>query len=65
VSVLSLVWGLAIVIPSLSLLVRRLHDGNLSGWYVLLALIPLAGALILLVFTVRDSNPEGQRFDRL
>ncbi|MDQ1575803.1 MAG: hypothetical protein QOH55_953 [Microbacteriaceae bacterium] len=64
VGTLYVIWALAIAIPALALLVRRLHDGNLSGWYVLLGLIPFAGALILLIFTVRDSNPEGQRFDR-
>jgi uncharacterized membrane protein YhaH (DUF805 family) len=64
VRVLSLAWEVAILIPSLALLVRRLHDGNRSGWYVLLGLIPVAGGLILLIWSARDSTPEGQRFDR-
>ena len=38
---------LALFVPSQAVLVRRLHDVNLSGWYALLGLIPLLGGLIL------------------
>jgi len=44
------------VIPSLAVLVRRLHDINRSGWWVLLSFIPLGG-LVILVFTLLDSDP--------
>ena len=49
--------------PSLALTVRRLHDVNMSGWMVLLGLIPFVGGLIVLIFTLLPSKPEGQRFD--
>lgn len=62
--ILALVWGLAIIVPSLAVAVRRLHDANFSGWMYLLGLIPLAGSIIILVFTLLPSRPEGQRFDR-
>ena len=43
---------LALVIPSLAVGVRRLHDTNRSGWWLLIAFIPILGALALLVFFV-------------
>lgn len=57
-------WGVATVIPSLALAVRRLHDVNLSGWLILVALVPILGGLALLVMTILPSNPQGQRFDQ-
>ncbi|MFW0775193.1 DUF805 domain-containing protein [Paenarthrobacter nitroguajacolicus] len=55
---------LAVLIPSIALLVRRLHDGNFSGWLALLGLIPFVGGLAILVFALLPSNPAGQRFDQ-
>ena len=43
---------LALLIPSIAVGVRRLHDTGRSGWWLLIALIPLIGAIVLLVFTV-------------
>lgn len=43
--------------------VRRLHDANYSGWMILLGLVPFVGGIILLVFTVMEPKPEGQRLD--
>ncbi|MEH0109311.1 DUF805 domain-containing protein [Tersicoccus sp. MR15.9] len=57
------VYALAVLIPQLALTVRRLHDGNFSGWMILLGLIPFVGGLIVLVLTLLPSNPQGQRFD--
>ncbi|MDQ0754227.1 DUF805 domain-containing protein [Arthrobacter sp. B3I4] len=62
--ILAVVWGLATIVPSLALSVRRLHDVNMSGWMLLIVLVPFLGALALLVFMVLPSNPAGQRFDR-
>jgi uncharacterized membrane protein YhaH (DUF805 family) len=61
--ILTGIWLVAVIVPSLALTVRRLHDVNFSGWMVLLGLVPLVGGIILLVFTLMDSKPEGQRFD--
>lgn len=47
---------LAAAIPMWALSVRRLHDTGRSGWYLLLSLIPLVGAIILLVFLCTDSQ---------
>jgi uncharacterized membrane protein YhaH (DUF805 family) len=57
------IWGLATLIPSLALVVRRLHDVNFSGWMILLGLVPFLGGLALLIFMILPSKPEGQRFD--
>lgn len=43
---------LALLVPSQAVLVRRLHDANLSGWYALLGLIPLLGGLMLLALAL-------------
>ncbi|QPB83175.1 DUF805 domain-containing protein [Pseudoalteromonas rubra] len=54
---LSGLYALAIIIPSIALSVRRLHDTGRSGWWVLLSLIPLIGPIVLIVFYVMDSKP--------
>ncbi|MGC5004507.1 DUF805 domain-containing protein [Streptomyces sp. NBC_00353] len=53
------IYYLAVLLPSLGVLVRRLHDTGRSGWWVLFAAIPLAGPITLLVFLVS----EGERSD--
>ncbi len=63
-SALGGIWFLATVVPSLAVAVRRLHDANLSGWLLLLALIPVLGWIILIVLLAQRENPLGQRFDR-
>ena len=63
-TILLVIWGLATIVPSLALTVRRLHDSNKSGWLILLGLIPFAGAIILFVFAVLAPDPAGQRFDQ-
>ncbi len=60
--VIGLVYSLAVFIPALAVTVRRLHDTNRSGWWVLIAFVPLIGAIVLLVFMVLDSQPGENRF---
>jgi uncharacterized membrane protein YhaH (DUF805 family) len=55
--------GLAVIIPNLSVFVRRLHDSDLSGWFYFLTVIPGFGAIITVVFALLPSNPAGARFD--
>ncbi|WP_434318513.1 DUF805 domain-containing protein [Leifsonia sp. P73] len=57
-------WGLAILVPSIALIWRRLHDANLPGPLFFLGFIPFVGWIILLVFYLLPSKPEGARFDR-
>ncbi|OCC11665.1 DUF805 domain-containing protein [Streptomyces sp. PTY087I2] len=57
-SFLSYIYTLAILIPSLAVGVRRLHDTGRSGWWLLIALVPLVGAIILIVFLASEGKPE-------
>jgi len=63
-TIVLIIWALATLVPSLALVVRRLHDVNMSGWLALIAFVPFLGALALLVFMILPPNPAGQRFDR-
>ena len=62
VGLLTGLYALAMIIPSLAVLVRRLHDTDHSGWWVLIGLVPLIGGIVLLVFCVQDSQPDENRF---
>lgn len=61
---LFLVFGLAHLVPSIALQVRRLHDAGFSGFCSFIILVPYVGGLVLLVMSVLPSKPEGARFDR-
>lgn len=70
-----LLLSLGLLVPSIAVAVRRLHDLNKSGWYYLIGLIPLVGPIILLVWFFTDGdrfankygedpkNPTGPVFD--
>ena len=60
--IVGLVWILVTIVPALAVLVRRLHDTGKSGWWALVGLLPLVGAIVLLVFTVTDSTPGENKF---
>ena len=53
---LSYVYSLATLIPSIALCVRRLHDIGKCGWWWLLAFVPLVGAIILIVWFCRAGD---------
>lgn len=53
---------LGLLLPGLGLAVRRLHDINKSGWYLLLALIPIVGAIILIVWFCKESEPQTNQY---
>jgi uncharacterized membrane protein YhaH (DUF805 family) len=63
-SILSALWSLATLVPNLALSTRRLHDTNRSGFWIFLALIPVVGGIILIVWCAGQTNPYGARFDR-
>lgn len=62
IGTLSLLYTLGLLVPSIAILARRLHDTGKSGWWMLLALIPLVGAIIVLVFTIMDSEKESNQY---
>jgi uncharacterized membrane protein YhaH (DUF805 family) len=59
---LSGIFGLATLVPSIAVSVRRLHDIDRTGWWVLIGLVPLIGWIVLLVFHVQDSTPGTNRY---
>jgi uncharacterized membrane protein YhaH (DUF805 family) len=59
---LSGIYTLAVLIPGIAVSVRRLHDTERSGWWLLIALVPLIGAIVLLVFMVQDSKPGQNQY---
>jgi uncharacterized membrane protein YhaH (DUF805 family) len=62
VGLLSGIYGLAIIVPSIAVSVRRLHDIDRTGWWVLIGLVPVIGPIVLLVFAVLDGTPGENRF---
>ena len=62
IGLLSAIYSLAVLAPGLAVSVRRLHDTDRSGWWLLIGFVPLIGAVVLLVFLVLDSQPGANRF---
>lgn len=53
---------LAILVPSISVAIRRLHDTGRSGWWILIALVPFIGGIALIVFYAMDSQPSANKW---
>jgi uncharacterized membrane protein YhaH (DUF805 family) len=62
IGLLGCIYSLLVLIPSIAVGVRRLHDTDRSGWWLLLALVPFIGIIVLIVFFVMDSTPGDNRF---
>ena len=60
--IVSGVAGLALLLPGLGLAVRRLHDIGKSGWWLLIGLIPLIGAIILLIWYCKESQMQPNEY---
>ncbi len=56
-----LVYQVAMLIPSIAVAVRRLHDTDHCGWWIFISMIPI-GNIVLLVFMLRDSQPGPNRY---
>ncbi len=59
---LYLIVGLALLLPAIAVGVRRLHDTNKSGWFLLISLIPLVGGIILIVFMATPGDPGTNQY---
>ncbi|WP_103535919.1 DUF805 domain-containing protein [Streptomyces sp. SM11] len=59
---LSYIYTVAILVPALAVGVRRLHDTGRSGWWLLIALVPLVGAIVLIVFLASEGKPETNQY---
>ncbi|MEZ5554085.1 DUF805 domain-containing protein [Haliea sp.] len=62
VGLLGGIYWLAVLIPAIAVAVRRLHDTGRTGWWLLLAFIPVIGGLVLLIFMVFDSEPGDNQY---
>lgn len=60
IGIFSSIYTLAILIPSLAVTVRRLHDTNRSAWWLLISLIPIIGLIVLTVFYCQDSKEDNK-----
>jgi uncharacterized membrane protein YhaH (DUF805 family) len=49
-------YAIAVLIPSIGVAIRRLHDTNKSGWFLLIGLIPFVGFIILIVFYAMEGT---------
>ena len=61
VPVLTIAYSLATMVPAIAVAIRRLHDTDRSGWWLLLGLVPF-GSIVILVFDCLDSTPWPNRY---
>ena len=53
---LSYIYSLALLVPSIAIGVRRLHDIGKSGWWLLISLVPLIGGIWLIILMVKEGD---------
>ena len=61
-AIIPLLYSLAVLIPGFAVFFRRLHDTGRSGWWWLLAFIPIIGWIVLIVFCCLDSQPGENQY---
>lgn len=59
---LGIIFNLAVMVPTIALSARRLHDMNWSGWWQLLYIIPIVGLVLLLVMLFKGPTDADNRF---
>ena len=62
IMVFQVIAGVALLLPNLAVAVRRLHDTDRTGWWLLIGLVPVVGTIVLLVFMLFDSDPEANKY---
>ena len=60
--ILSGIYALGVMIPGMAVSVRRLHDTGRSGWWLLIAFVPVVGAIVFFYLMALDSNPETNEY---
>ncbi len=60
--ILGLILSLGLLVPSLAVSIRRLHDTERSGWWILIGFVPLVGFIVLLVFMCLEGTSGPNRF---
>ncbi|SMF02245.1 Uncharacterized membrane protein YhaH, DUF805 family [Tistlia consotensis] len=59
---ISSLFSLAVLLPNLAVGARRLHDGERSGWWLLIGFLPVIGVIVLIVFFVQDGTVGPNRY---
>lgn len=59
---LTSLYMLLVLLPGIAVAVRRLHDTGRSGWWILLALIPVAGIIALIAIMCIEGTPAPNRY---
>lgn len=62
IPVVGFIWAIGVIVPGISLCVRRLHDIGKSGWWWFISMIPLAGGIIMLIWMCKDSEPGANQW---
>ena len=60
--ILSSLYSLAVLSPSLAVSARRLHDTGRSGWWILISLVPVIGWIVIIYFLVQDSEAGDNKY---
>jgi uncharacterized membrane protein YhaH (DUF805 family) len=61
-AILTFLATLALILPSLAVSVRRLHDTGKSGWWILISFVPIVGPVVLLVFVLSGGDPAANQY---
>lgn len=59
---ISIIYSLGVLLPSIAVAIRRLHDTDRSGWWVLLSLIPIIGTVVIIIFLCQNGTAGNNRF---
>lgn len=60
--ILVLIFALGLLVPSIAVSIRRLHDTDRSGWWILIGFVPLVGGIVLLVFMCLDGTSGANQY---
>jgi uncharacterized membrane protein YhaH (DUF805 family) len=60
--ILGMIYALALLLPGIGVTIRRLHDTDRSGWWILIGFVPVVGAIVLLVFMCLDGTSGANQF---
>ena len=63
--IFSAIYTLAVILPGISVSVRRLHDTGRSGWWFMITIVPILGFFVFLYFMVLDSDPAENKYGAL
>ncbi len=60
--ILLVIWGLGVIVPSIAVAVRRLHDAGFSGWFYLISFVPYVGGIAVMVMCALQTSPKAEAY---